>query len=226
MSEERTCPSPDAEQGVMPTQQEQEICMENGSRSQYLVKVHVKPIFGTEDEMKAFFGTDGIVYHSIRFYDKFGFVIFTSTADAQVFIDKFNGAEVNGTRLQIEMGRRKFENVSPCRRLYVAGYTVQKSRPDVTERDVWNLAAPLGFVRRIVYHPTYSFIDYDTVEEATSARGEIEKVTLNGRKLTVSFAKTTPCTDLASMSMQLTDILPYNHSFWSYISESVRPRKD
>ena len=193
---------------------------------QFLVQVHVKPIFGTEDEMKAAIAQPGVPpCHSIILHDKFGFVRFTSQASAELFAEKLNGAEINGVKIHVELSKKaRLENVPPCRRLYISGYA-GKSR-DVTERDIWNVAAPHGFVRRVTFQSTYAFVDYDTVDEAVHALAEINRATINGRKLVASFAKTIPRASNSAMSIPLTDLVPPESAFWTYLSDVVHFRKE
>ena len=194
---------------------------------QFLVQVHVKPLFGTEDEMKAAFAQLGVPpCHSIILHDKFGFVRFTSQASADLFTEKLNGVEINGVKLHVELSKKgRLENGPPSRRLHISGYA-GKSRSDVTERDIWNVAAPHGFVRRVVFQSTYAFVDYDTVDEAVHALAEINKATINGRKLVASFAKTIPRASNSAMSIQLTDLVPPGSEFWTYLSDVVHFRKE
>ena len=195
--------------------------------SDTLVSVCVKPLFGTEDEIRAAFTKPDVPkFHSILFRDKFAFVRFAAQAEAELFAEQFNGSKVNGVTITAEVNPRgNSENSPPSRRLCVSGYG-SKGRNLVTERDIWGAAAPHGFVRRISYHKTYSFVDYDTVEEATRALHELERTTIHGRRLSVCFARTIPRRDVPALSINLDELVPPENEFWTYLADCVHFRRE
>jgi hypothetical protein len=193
----------------------------SSSKTSYLVQVYFRPLFATAEAMKQLFTSEGFGnVHSIRLRDKFGFVCFQSLVEAQLFIEHFNGFRTGNTTLFVELSNRRLLNHPPCRRLHVTGY----DPISVNERGLYWLAAPIGFVRHISFHREFSFIDFDTVDDATRAMEQLNKLSLKGKLLSASFARTAPPTNFTQLTIPLRYILPSDHEFWAELADKLQSK--
>jgi hypothetical protein len=191
------------------------------SRGSYLTQAYFRPLFGSSEAIKQLFASEGFGnYPYIRLHDKFGFVGFETLAEAQLFVEHFNGFPTGNTQLVVELSSRRVQVHPPCRRLYVTGYDPVA----VGERDLYWEAAPEGFVRHIGFRHDFAFIDFDTIDDAAKALQALNKRTLKGKVLAVAYARAAPPTDFTSLTIPLASILPRNHQFWAELAEKLQVR--
>jgi RNA recognition motif-containing protein len=153
--------------------------------------------------------------HSIKLHEKFGFVRFPTLAEAQLFVDHFNGFHTGNTQLKVELSQKRIPNHPPGRRLHISGYDPLS----LNERDLYWAAAPHGFIRHISFRPDFSFIDFDTVEDAIQANEALNGQTLKGKILTAQFARTLPAPQGSNLSISLADVVPRDHEIWTQLAE-------
>jgi RNA recognition motif-containing protein len=169
--------------------------------------------------MKQVFVKEGFEnLHSIKLHEKFGFVRFGTLAEAQLFVEHFDGFQTGNTQLKAELSQKRLPNHPPCRRLCISGYDAHS----VTERDIYWAAAPHGFVRHITFRSEVSVIDFDTVEDAVKACEALNKQSLKGKILTAQFARSATLSDFSKLTISLADILPGDHEFWTELAERLR----
>ena len=194
---------------------------------QAYVQVYFAPCFGTDAETREFFEREGspeLVSLRRAGNGKYGFAYFVTSTEAQLFIEKFNDKVFGDVKMEAALSHKgKPEPAPPNRRLHITGYCGRKGKVDVSEREIWNLVAPCGFVRKIYYDTKFSFVDYDTVEDAKNAKAILEKSTVKGRKITVTYAKSAPKKEDPNLTVQLTDLIPSNHAYWKTLSEFFNP---
>lgn len=185
----------------------------------YLTQVYFKPLFGSAEAMKELFEREGFTnIHSIKLHDKYGFVRFKSVSEAQLFVQHFDKFDTGRAILTVQLSPKTVVNHPPCKRVYITGYDTRS----VNERDIYFLCAPLGFLRHISFHHEYSFVDYDTVEDASNAVEQLNKQPLKGKIIAASFAKASPVTDFSNLTIPLTDIIPSNHEFWTILADRLQ----
>lgn len=185
----------------------------------YLTQVYFKPLFGSAEAMKELFEHEGFSnIHSIKLHDKYGFVRFKSVSEAQLFVQHFDKFDTGRATLTVQLSPKTVVNHPPCKRIYLTGYDSRT----VEERDIYFLCAPFGFLRHISFHHEYSFIDYDTIEDASNAVEQLNKQPLKGKIIAASFAKASPLTDFSNLTIPLTDIIPSNHEFWTILADRLQ----
>jgi hypothetical protein len=192
------------------------------SKSAYLTQAYFRPLFGSAEAIKQLFLNEGFgSLHSIKLHEKFGFVRFGTLSEAQLFVEHFNGFDTGNTQLKAELSSKRIPNHPPCKRLHLSGYDPHS----VTERDIYWVAAPTGFVRHIAFHHEFAFVDFDTVEDAVKACEALNKQSLKGKILTASFARSAPPADFSNLTISLADIIPGDHEFWTELAERLRVNK-
>jgi hypothetical protein len=192
------------------------------SKISYLTQAYFKPLFGSAEAIKQLFTNEGFGnFHSIKLHEKFGFVRFSTATEAELFVEHFNGFRTGNTQLTVELSRKKVPNHPPCKRLHISGYDPHS----ITERDLYWAVSPTGFVRHISFRSEFSFVDFDTVEDAVKACDELNGHSLKGKILTATFARSSPPTDLSNLTISLSDILPSDHEFWTELAGRLRNNK-
>ncbi|OHT16691.1 hypothetical protein TRFO_41629 [Tritrichomonas foetus] len=191
----------------------------NNQKTSYLTQAYFKPLFGSAEAMKDLFEKEGFqCIHSIKLHDKYGFVRFRSVSEAQLFVNHFDKFDTGRATLTVQISPKTVVNHPPCKRVYLSGYDMRS----VTERDIYFLCAPLGFVRHISFHHEYSFVDYDTIEDASNAVDLLNKQPMKGKLIAASFAKSAPPLDFSNLTIPLTDIIPGDHEFWTILSDRLQ----
>jgi RNA recognition motif-containing protein len=93
--------------------------------------------------------------------------------------------------------------------LYLSGLEERR----INDRDIFNTVAPYGFIRRISFHKTFAFVEFDTYKDAQKANRELKKreEELGFR---VCYARSEKRCDLSNLSIPLSDLIEPTHPFW------------
>jgi hypothetical protein len=187
--------------------------------STFLYQVYFRPLFAAPDKIRELFVSEGFpTLHSIKIMDHCGFARFPTMTDAQLFADHFNGFTTGAVTLFAELSAKKVWTTPPSRRVFLTGFDAGS----LTEREIWKIASPMGFLRRIFIHSDYTLLDFDTVQDAEMAIEGLNKTVFRGKLFLAQFGKPPPYADVPKLTIPLTDILPPEHEFWNELAEKLR----
>lgn len=192
----------------------------NDSNQSFLTQVFFRPIIQNAQHTLSIFEKEGFdCVHSLDIRDSYGFARFRDRADAERFAEHFHKQKFEGQQMTAELSRKTMPDFVPCRRIHVGGY----DSAQVSERELFSIVSKYGFVRKIIYHGDYSFIDLDTLEDAIEVVKKLNKQPIKGRLFTCSYAKWAPSREFSdtNISIPLTSILPAGHPFWDELRHMV-----
>lgn len=178
------------------------------------------PTLRNERTMKEFFKRNG--YESIKaftFYRNHCILIFEDTRECSQFREKFNQKEIEGSTWRVETINRlvrKSELLSPSHP------AVQVSYPNpgrLTERMIYSLFAPWGFIKNIRFSTAQSYVVYETVEDAIRAQSEMNGFCIDEIPLQVTNAEEPPRTGVKNLSIPLREILSQHSPFWAELGQ-------
>jgi hypothetical protein len=175
---------------------------------------YFSPILGTQQEYEDFFHSEKCdTYTEIIIRPKEGWIRFATRAEADLFLEHFHGITFKGQRMRVEKSR---PSAQPCRTVHLSGFTPER----LTERAIYKKMLEFGFIRRVALKKDYAFVDYDTVEEASSAVRHGRSVEIAGEAVRVAFARSEHKME-TRLAIPLKYLVPLNHPFWYELQERL-----
>ncbi|EAY02311.1 hypothetical protein TVAG_275850 [Trichomonas vaginalis G3] len=170
----------------------------------------------TVEEFRNFFTEQGLQFSEISFLSHCGLIRFETQAEVDAFVKKYAGTLYKG----VPLWARPPNNTKPTnyvKTLHIAGI----DEAHLSERDLYRLVAPHGFVRRISTRKQFTFIEFDTTKDAKDAFHFLKSVEQNYHGLRVSYARSEQKFDASNLSIPLSEVLPENHQFWQKLQKMI-----
>ena len=173
------------------------------------------PNCAEEKEFVDLFHSEGFPVISDFRLQKFGTLRLRSEAEAKAFIQKFNGYMFKGTEL--------YAKPLPQPQFVKTLYITATDDNAISERHLFNLIAPFGFIRRISSRKGFAFVEFDTCKDAQNANRELKKMESQWG-IRVSYARSEHKCDLSTLTIPLSDLIPPNHPFWYKLQDMLYDR--
>ena len=168
------------------------------------------PIIASKEEFLELFQNEKFGnFLELKFYEKYGFIKFSTSSETESFIEKFNNFIFKNEKLYVKSSIEK-KNNNGIKTLHISGVKEAK----LNERDLFYLVAPKGFVRRISPKKDFAFIEFDTAKDAKEAYDYLRSIQYKYEGLRVAFARSEHQVDLDKLSIPLNVLIPEKHPFW------------
>lgn len=170
------------------------------------------PIVAPQAEYEELFKKEGYDdYTDINIREKFGFVRFSTQARVDLFINKFNRYMFKGQQMRSSRSR---SSTPTGKTLHLSGFDPEL----LSERAIYKVISPYGFIRRITGKRDFAFVEFDTHVDAQNVINEFKnqnKCIINGCHIKIAFARNEHHIDQQNLSIPLSMILPEDHKFWT-----------
>lgn len=156
----------------------------------------------TESQLKELFSAAGTVEETAIVMDKitneprgFGFVTMADEAEANAAIEQFNGYDLDGNALTVNVARPKTEGAAPAgseNKLYVGNlpYTMDRDALRAMFQEAGNVTdAAVIMDRESGRSKGFGFVTMATSEEAEAAIAKFNGFEVDGRELVVNRAR-------------------------------------
>ena len=173
------------------------------------------PNCADEKEFVELFHSEGFPVFTDFRLQKFGTLRLRSETEAKAFIQKINGYNFKGTEL--------YAKPLPQPQFVKTLYITATDENSISERRLFNLIAPFGFIRRISSRKGFAFVEFDTYKDAQNANRELKKMESQWG-IRVSYARSEHKCDLSSLTILLSDLIPANHPFWYKLQDMLYDR--
>lgn len=170
------------------------------------------PNCADEKEFMELFKSEGFPVFTDFRLQKYGTLRLRSEAEAESFIQKFNGYNFNGT----ELYAKPLPQQQLVKTLYITGI----EENNFTERRLFHIIAPFGFIRRISSRKGFAFVEFDTFRDAQRANRELKKLE-SQYGIRVSYARSEHKCDLSNLTIPLSDLIRYDHPFWYKLQDML-----
>ena len=160
--------------------------------------------------------------YNLQVFESHCFVRFKSKSEFESFIQHFNGfSYTDASNKEVKMfaqeSKKRLEDVPPSTRLVISGF----GRKKPTERELYFLFCPFGYIKHISLHPKHAFIDFETVEDAVNVLKEMTKEG-SSFHFSINYSSEAPNTNWENVIMPLTDLLPNDHPFWQQLLNTLQ----
>ena len=217
-----TIPSPSVET-EKPTQS-----LEQESDVQVFQSFFGPPVNGNKDDTEHLILQEGFTgMFNLQVFENHCFVRFNSKSEFDAFNKHFNGfIYTDANNKEVKMfaveSKKRLEEVQPSTRIVISNF----GRKKPTERELYFLFSPYGYIKHISMHSRHAFVDFDTIDDA---RNVIEEMKKDGSDfhMSINFSSETPNTEWNDIAMPLTDLIPNDHPFWQQLISTIqgnRPR--
>lgn len=170
----------------------------------------------TVEEFRNFFMEQGLQFSEISFLHHCGLIRFETQAEVDAFVKKYTGVIYKGEKLWARPPSNT-KTTNYVKTLHIAGI----DEAHLSERDLFKLVAPYGFVRRISTRKQFTFIEFDTTKDAKDAFHHLKSIEQSYHGLRVSYARSEQKFDASNLSIPLSAVLPDNHPFYQRIQKMI-----
>ena len=180
------------------------------------------PVNGSKEDTQKLILKEGFTgMYNLQKFDNHCFVRFRTKAEFDAFNKHFDGFIYNDGTKDVKMfateSKKRLVEYPPCTRLVISGFG--RKRP--TERELYNLFYPYGFIKHITLKQRHAFVDFDTIEDAKRVLEEMQKEESNFH-MSINYCSEAPNTEWTDTVMPLTDLLPNDHPFWQQIISLIQ----
>jgi len=182
---------------------------------------YIEPILPNleNEDYEKYFKANGFENVEVEIKGKYAFARFPTQAEVDQFIRQFNGVVFNDTKLNVSVPISRNRSIR-VKTLHVSG--LQES--SLTERDLYELVSPIGFLRRISWKTGFAFIEFDTIEDAQNVLDFLKSPECKYSKIKVEYARAEHRVGDIKLSIPLSDLIPENHRFWYKLQDMLYDR--
>lgn len=151
-----------------------------------------------------------------------------------VQFDRFEQKEFDPTRVDLQEIEQDSPNPDqlkrnpPLKHAKVEGKLVKTlflygfDSSTVTEKDIYSMIAPFGFIRNIHLIKNGAYVELDDKKEANNVLSSVTDCLLAGQTFNITFAYHDYQPDLSGFNVPLRELLPVDHQFWFSLSERLK----
>ena len=162
------------------------------------------------------FKNNGFNGVDVEIKGKYAFARLLTQSELDNFINKFNGSIFMDQEMKVRFPNEK-KRENPVKTLHIKG--VQEA--DLTEKKLYELVSPYGFIRRISWKNGFAFIEFDTVDDAIEVYKHLKSEQCSHIPIKVEYARQEHRLGEIRLSIPLSDILPENHPFWYKLQDLI-----
>jgi RNA recognition motif-containing protein len=193
---------------------EQSLPREEPGRYGRSVSCYFSPVIGTKGDYEELFRSENIKSCvEVGFRNKMGFVRFATQAEADIFVERFDGYVFRGQKIRVEKTRQTSYR---SKAVQISGF----APGSVTERDAYGAFLPFGFIRRVSVNPDFGVVEFDTQEEAQNVLKQYRTIEVHGQILTVGPALIRD-DDKQNLTIPLKELIPLDHPFWYRVQDMM-----
>lgn len=165
------------------------------------------PVVAAERDYYDFFHSLGFTdIAEVTLYPTYGFAQFTNTTRVDMFIEKISGCNYRGQAMFAHRAKSK-GTAAKSKTLHLRW----KESGQVTERGIYKVLSPYGFIRRITSKGTFAFVEFDTANDSANVINIYKRKRdcyIDGCIIQVSYARSEHKVDPSGLAIPLADMLP------------------
>jgi hypothetical protein len=172
------------------------------------------PIVGTPQEYDDFFKSERFdTYTDMTVRAKEGSMRFATRAEADLFLEHFQGVVFKGQKMKVEKTRPV---PAPVKTLHLSGFAPGR----LSERTIYNRMLEFGFLRRVAIKRDFAFVEFDTIEEAARVVRQYRFIDIGGETVRIAFSRSEPKVE-TRLTIPLKELVPLSHPFWFQLQDAL-----
>lgn len=138
-----------------------------------------------------------------------GLIRFKTEAETEAFVEKAKRIKLDSNEMWAKIfGTSNNDNKT----LHIIGY----DEIDDVEREIYFMFAKYGIIRKVTARRNYSFVQFDSADDARRAIQDRSSILFRGSKVKINYANkdVNGNTEIRKPYISLTHVLPADHPYW------------